>query len=34
MILIPEGVVAIVIGGKGRQIKSFMDESNADIVVN
>lgn len=34
MILIPEGLVALVIGGKGRQIKSLMDESGADIVVN
>lgn len=34
MILIPEGMVALVIGGKGRQIKAFMDDSGADIVVN
>ena len=34
MILIPETLVAMVIGGKGRQIKAFMDESGADIVVN
>ena len=34
MILIPEGLVALVIGGKGKQIKTFMDESGADIVVN
>lgn len=34
MILIPEGLVALVIGGKGRQIKSLMDESGAEIVVN
>ena len=32
--MIPEGLVALVIGGKGRQIKNFMDESGADIVVN
>lgn len=34
LILIPEGLVALVIGGKGRQIKNFMDESATDIVVN
>jgi hypothetical protein len=34
MILIPETLVAMVIGGKGRQIKAFMDESGAEIVVN
>jgi hypothetical protein len=32
--MIPEGLVALVIGGKGRQIKNFMEESGADIVVN
>lgn len=34
LILIPEGLVALVIGGKGRQIKTLMEESGADIVVN
>lgn len=34
MILIPEALVAPVIGGKGKQIKSFMDDSGASIVVN
>jgi len=34
MILIPEATVAPIIGGKGKQIKSFMDESGAEIVVN
>jgi len=34
MILIPEGLVSLVIGAKGRQIKTFMKESGADIVVN
>ena len=34
MILIPEGLVALVIGGKGRQIKNFMEESGAEIIVN
>ena len=34
MILIPEALVAPVIGGKGKQIKSFMDDSGAEIVVN
>jgi hypothetical protein len=35
MILIPEGLVALVIGGKGRQIKSFREDSGAqELVVN
>jgi len=34
MILIPEALVAMVIGGQGRQIKSLMDESGAEIIVN
>lgn len=34
MIFIPEGLVSLVIGAKGRQIKTFMDESGADIIVN
>ena len=34
MLLIPEALVAMVIGGKGRQIKSLMDESGAEIIVN
>lgn len=35
MILIPEGLVALVIGGKGKQIKAFREDSGAvEIVVN
>lgn len=34
MILIPEGLVALVIGAKGKQIKALMDESGAEIIVN
>lgn len=34
MVLIPEGLVALVIGGKGRQINSLKNESGAEIVVN
>lgn len=34
MILIPEGLVALVIGGKGRQIRTFMEESGANVIVN
>jgi hypothetical protein len=34
MIFIPEGLVSLVIGAKGRQIKAFMDESGAEIIVN
>lgn len=34
MILIPEALVAPIIGGKGKTIKSLIDESGADIVVN
>jgi len=34
MVLVPEGLVSLVIGAGGRQIKNFMDESGADIVVN
>lgn len=34
MIFIPEGLVSLVIGAKGKQIKTFMDESAAEIVVN
>lgn len=34
MVLIPEALVAMVIGGKGRQINSLKNESGADIVVN
>jgi hypothetical protein len=29
MILIPEGLVALVIGGKGKQIKSFKEDSGS-----
>ena len=34
MIFIPEGLVSLVIGAKGKQIRNFMEESGADIVVN
>ena len=34
MILIPEGLVSLVIGAKGKQINAFMKESEANIVVN
>jgi hypothetical protein len=34
LVLIPEGLVALVIGGKGKQINTFMQQSGAEIVVN
>jgi len=34
MVLIPEGLVALLIGGKGKTIKNLMDDSGAEIVVN
>lgn len=34
IMFIPEGFVSMVIGTKGRQIKSFKDESRAEIIVN
>lgn len=34
MIFIPEGLVSMIIGTRGKQIRAFMDESHAEIVVN
>jgi hypothetical protein len=34
MILVPEGLVSLLIGTKGRMINKMKEESNSDIVVN
>ena len=34
IIFVPEGLVSMVIGSKGRQINQFKHESRADLVVN
>ena len=34
LILIPEGMVSLIIGAKGKQINSMMNLSNTEIVVN
>lgn len=34
LIMIPEGMVSLIIGSKGRQIKIFTQDSGTDIVVN
>ena len=34
IIFVPEGLVSMVIGSKGRQINDFKEESRAEIVVN
>ena len=34
LVLIPEGMVSLVIGAKGRQIKILTHDSYTDIVVN
>lgn len=34
IVFVPEGLVSMVIGSKGRQINQFKHESRAEIVVN
>ena len=34
IILVPEGMVSLLIGSKGRQINSIMRDSNTNIIVN
>jgi hypothetical protein len=34
IIFVPEGLVSMVIGTRGRQIKYFKEKSGADVVVN
>jgi hypothetical protein len=34
IIFVPEGLVSMVIGTRGRQIKYFKEKSGADVIVN